>query len=376
MIYDLAVVGAGIVGLAHAYAAARRGWRVIVFERDGRARGASIRNFGMIFPLGMPPGALHDYALAGRQTWLRLARDADFWVKECGALIPAYRKDELAVMEEFAAFAPARGYDVEMLDARGVRARCAALRANELCGGLFSAQEIGVEPRKAVARIAQHLQRDYGVTFRTHAPVSRALPPEITLASGETVQAEACVVCPGGDLRTLFPEVFLAASVRCCKLQMIRLRPQTDGLKIFPHIASGFSLSHYESFADCPSLAALRERIATETPEFDKYGIHILCAQNELGEIIIGDSHQYGDDLPVGLSPHIESLMMNYVNQILDLSDADITARWSGVYAKPLDAGRLVAAPAQRVRVITGVGGAGMTLSFALAEEVCATLAA
>lgn len=375
MRYDLAVVGAGIAGLAHAYAAARRGWRVAVFERGGRARGASIRNFGMIFPLGMPAGALHEYALAGRETWLRLAHDAGFWLKECGALIPAYRGDELAVMEEFAAFGPARGYDVKMLDACGVRARCAALRADGLCGGLFSVHEMGVDPREAVDRITLHLQENYGVIFHYHAPVSRAAPPVITMASGETVHAEACVVCPGGDLHTLFPEVFRAASVRCCKLQMMRTRPQPGGLKIFPHIASGFSLPHYESFKDCPSLAALRERIAAETPEFNKYGIHILCAKNERGEIIIGDSHEYGDAPPIGLSPHIESLMMNYAKKILDLDGVDIAARWSGVYPKPLDTNRLVAAPAQRVRVITGLGGAGMTLSFALAEEVCASFA-
>ena len=38
--YDLAVVGAGIVGLAHAWAAAKRGARVVVIARDLAASGA------------------------------------------------------------------------------------------------------------------------------------------------------------------------------------------------------------------------------------------------------------------------------------------------------------------------------------------------
>ena len=46
---DIAIVGGGIAGLAHAYMALRKGYRVVLFEREEFAVGASVRNFGLIW---------------------------------------------------------------------------------------------------------------------------------------------------------------------------------------------------------------------------------------------------------------------------------------------------------------------------------------
>ena len=45
------IIGAGIVGLATARALSLKGFKVTVIERSGKAVGASVRNFGMIWPL-------------------------------------------------------------------------------------------------------------------------------------------------------------------------------------------------------------------------------------------------------------------------------------------------------------------------------------
>ncbi|RAG65765.1 TIGR03364 family FAD-dependent oxidoreductase, partial [Burkholderia multivorans] len=65
---DMIVVGAGIIGLAHAGAAARRGLSVTILEADTVPRGASVRNFGHACITGQT-GEFAELAAAGRHQW-------------------------------------------------------------------------------------------------------------------------------------------------------------------------------------------------------------------------------------------------------------------------------------------------------------------
>src|SRR5580704_2420262 len=74
--YDLAIIGAGVCGLAHALAAARRGKRVVVIDRDAQANGASVRNFGFITVTGQQAGECWRRAMRSRDVWIELAAAA------------------------------------------------------------------------------------------------------------------------------------------------------------------------------------------------------------------------------------------------------------------------------------------------------------
>src|SRR5262245_34526458 len=92
---DLAVVGAGIVGLAHAVLAVERGLTVAIVERDSVPSGASVRNFGHCF-LSAQSGDALLYARKARERWLRLAPQAGFWARETGSLLGARWPEALA----------------------------------------------------------------------------------------------------------------------------------------------------------------------------------------------------------------------------------------------------------------------------------------
>jgi glycine/D-amino acid oxidase-like deaminating enzyme len=72
-VFDLAVVGAGILGLAHALAAGRRGKRVLVLDADAQANGASIRNFGFVTVTGQQAGECWRPARPKRDVWAEVA---------------------------------------------------------------------------------------------------------------------------------------------------------------------------------------------------------------------------------------------------------------------------------------------------------------
>ncbi|MDA1213115.1 MAG: TIGR03364 family FAD-dependent oxidoreductase [Planctomycetota bacterium] len=367
---DVAVVGAGIVGMAQAYAAAQRGVSVVVFDRDPQAIGASIRNFGMIWPVGQPSGKRHRMALRSRAIWLKIAAEAGFWIQECGSVHLAHHDDEWNVLQEFHALADSLGYETGLLTPNEVMAKSPAANPDGLRGGLWSPTELCVDPREAVRTLPAYLHKNVAIEFRFGTTVRQIDGMELETSDGQHWRAEQIIVANGSDFETLFPELFAKSSLKKCKLQMLRTRPQPEDWRIGPHLASGLTLRHYANFSVCPSLEIVKHRIADEQPLLDKFGIHVMAAQNRLGEVIIGDSHEYGDVFTPVCSGEIDQLILNELASVITLKDWTIGERWFGVYAKHPEKAYFVHDPYPGVKIVTGLGGGGMTLSFGLADSL------
>jgi D-hydroxyproline dehydrogenase subunit beta len=365
--YDVAIAGAGIIGLAHAYHLACRGLRVVVFERHPRAQGASVRNFGMLWPIGQPAGPLYQLARRSLEIWLDVLRASGSWHERAGSLHLAYHDDECQVLREFVGFA-AGTHGCELLEARHIAARFPAIVTTGLRLGMWSPVEVTVDPREVIARLPDWLQRAHGVDFVFDAPALNYDRPTVHTAVGDC-RAHRLLVCTGADFRTLAPDSFADAGMVPCKLQMMRSQPYGSAFRVGTMLAAGLTLRHYRAFAECPTLPALIARFERDMPEYGRFGIHALLSQNGLGELTIGDSHEYGAAIEPFDKPVIDELVLRYLRTIVHIPDLRIASRWHGVYLKHPTEPYVTADPRPGMRVVTGVGGNGMTLSFGLAER-------
>jgi len=365
---EIGVVGAGILGLAHAYAAARRGRRVVVFERDTRASGASLRNFGLLWRIGQPHGPMYEMALRSRAEWIQVLNDVGlpYWPE--GSVHLVYRDDEAAVAHEFAELAPALGYQCVWLSAEKVLARSPAARPEQLLGGLWSPTEVTVDPRVTLAAVPAYLVERFAVELRFGSAV-RAIDLPVVEAGTERWLVDQVIVCSGADFESLYPQTYADAGLTRVKLQMLRTAAQPDGWRMGPALAAGLTLRFYPSFQVCTTLPALRQRIVEETPEYERWGIHGLVSQTGAGELTLGDSHEYGLTVDIFNREEIDQLMLHYICGFLRAPNWEIAQRWYGVYAKHPEKPYLSLTPESGVRIVTSPGGSGMTLSFGVAEE-------
>ena len=368
--FDIAVIGGGVIGLAHAYAAARQlgpSGKVVLIERNVYAQGASIRNFGMLWPVGQPIGYRRDIATKSRDIWHGLLVESGIWHQETGSLHVCYHDDEAQVVHEYLAHVD--DAIVKWVDGAECLKMSPCLVQTGLCGGLYSASELQVDPRVVIREMPGHLASAHGVTLmfgQTALGISD--DGTISLASGETLKARYTFVCSGHDIRNLFPGVLDAAGLVPCKLQMMRTEA-LPGFDLGPMLAAGLTLTHYESFSECPTLPALKARYAQEWPEQLANGIHVLLSQAKTTALTIGDSHEYGDQVMPFSETKVDDLILDYLATFFMVPTKVIAERWTGVYLKNPKGPWLVETPVSNVTVVNGFGGAGMTLSMGVGDE-------
>jgi FAD dependent oxidoreductase TIGR03364 len=362
------VIGAGIVGLATARALATRGYKVTVIERSEKAVGASIRNFGMVWPIGQPEGKLYERALHAKSIWKEVLAGAGCWSHEGGSLHMAYEQDELEVLQQFVEVSGYR--PVGFLNKMETLDKSPAVNPDGLLGSLFSEDEMIVDPREAIAAIPGYFAQKYGITFIWNTAINAVSYPNV-YGGGKVWTADEVFVCSGQDFETLYPEHFSAAPLTKCKLQMLRLEAQPDEWKIGPALCGGLSLIHYHGFKAAASLPKLKSRYEEQYRDYLTWGIHVMASQNGLGEITVGDSHEYALTFDPFDRDFINKMILDYLGTFANFKSPKVSQTWHGIYPKLTNGNtEIVIRPEPGVTIINGLGGNGMTLSFGLCDEV------
>jgi len=364
--FDVAVVGAGILGLAHAFAAVKRGLRVAVFERNSAPIGASIRNFGMGLITGQPPGVMLGLAQQSRALWLHLAPRAKFSAQEAGTLLFARSAAEHAVLEEFMTVrARQQGYQVSLL---------AGPQLEALYGGHFrhhrsalhGSQDLQLYSREAMPALVAYLQSQ-GVQFHFNTLVKEAGDGHLSSTAGQ-FRAERTIVCSGHDYQTLFGERLAALNLKVCRLQMLRAAPQ-ERFALTHAVLTGLSCTHYGAFSDLPSAAVVHAEIEANTPALNRHGIHLLVSPTPYQELIIGDSHYYGVDAPPFNNEEIDQLLIDLAEDTLGVR-LNVLERWQGIYGSKGPGPFSATAIDAHTTVVLMHTGIGMSVGLALGERV------
>jgi FAD dependent oxidoreductase TIGR03364 len=372
--FDVAVIGAGVLGTFHAYFACEKGLNVLLIERSAWPGQASVRNFGMLIPSGMTPGDWHRRALESAAIYRELAGRLTFPLQQGGTLYLATTPGEVTVLEEFARLGPAQGYRCELFDGPRAAALNPAVDPRNCLAGLHFPDDMRLQPRSMLWELIAWLVNERGCVYAQQTVAIRAEVEgdscRIDTASGQTYRARHVFVCSGADLRTLFPEHFTRQGLQLCKLQMLRTVPQA-GLRLPTSLASGLTLRRYPSFRLCPSWARLADEAVA--PELAQRGIHVLIVQEDDGRLVIGDSHEYRPadygDLDECLDATTEALILDEARRLVRLPCWDVAERWHGIYTLHPKHEAVEETIDGRIHLVTGIGGKGMTTGPAVARE-------
>lgn len=361
--YDVVIVGGGIVGLASAYAAVKKGLSVALVERESQNKDASVRNFGFVTVSGQQRGEHWQRAIHTRNVWADIAPKAGIEVEQSGLHMLIQRPEAMDVAEAF--LQTEMGASCRLLTQAEIAENTPYLKDG--LGVLYSPHELRVESKTAISKLANWLSRAHGVEFYNKTTVHSIELPMVHTSRG-TLYTEYCVVCPGTDLHSLYPETLAQANAKLCTLNMMRVMPKKL-FKINAAVMSDLSFARYDGFAQLPEAQGLISLLDNIQSAERKAGVHLIVVQSADSSLIIGDSHDYSDrELPFR-DVSIDDLIINEFHQVMNIGEIDIVQHWLGVYPSG-DNVVFKSSPEKGVVVGSVTGGTGASTGFAFGEEL------
>ncbi len=367
--FDLAVVGAGMVGLAHAYAAAVAGKRVVVLDREQQSTGAGATGYGLNLATGQPAGLAWQRARRSREILLDIAKATGIAMDQRGLMTVAIRSEGLDLIESFAS--SEMGAGCQMLSPDNARKRIPVLKDSGFLGAMWSPHELRYETRSFCASLSRWLAETKAVHFMRGVHVRSVFPSRIDTSAGP-VRAEAVIVCPGEEMLALFASRIANYRLTRCRVQMLRVTPGRR-LRLPVPVQTDLGLLSSPGFADLPDARNLALRLSAERGDPNVPNVRMLAVQVADRSLIVGDGRETAPSPDPFMSANTEQQILGELDRVLDMPDRLVVERWTGIHVvadRPL----IVDQPTDAVRLIIPTGGFGASMAFAVAEEVVAGL--
>ncbi len=196
MTFDIAIIGAGIVGAACAYRLSLEGLKVIVLEANEIAGGTTASGMGHIVVMDDSEA---QFALTklSQSLWSEISeslpQSSEF--QNCGTIWVAADDDEMAEVQRKHEFYSARGVYTEILEQKSLRELEPKLN-QQLLGGLRVTAD-SVVYQLCATRFLLDSALQNGAVVRTRARVADVSDFGLKLENGETVKAGKMINAAG-----------------------------------------------------------------------------------------------------------------------------------------------------------------------------------
>ncbi|MCB0688652.1 MAG: TIGR03364 family FAD-dependent oxidoreductase [Saprospiraceae bacterium] len=373
--FDVIVVGAGIVGISHAFHCCQSGLKVALIERNDYPMDATVRNFGQIVPSGMNL-KWQQFGRESLDIYKEIQKEYDITVRQEGTVYLASDHEEMSLLEELSAINQENDYPSSLLTKNECLLKYPGLKESYVEGGLFFPDEINVDPRQTGKRIITYTRQKYDLEYIPNTLIKNLITANgsvmLTTASGDLLKASNVFLCSGNEFQLLYPELFKESDLQMVKLQMMQTVNQPQQ-RISGSILTGWTIRRYESFQECPSYTSIKAKEDTSSYQ-RKMGIHILFKQNQDGSVIIGDSHEYcsvknEEKFNSDTNWEINQFMLEEAAKIFDLETFSLQKIWNGYYSQCTSSDIYARTISDQIHIITGIGGKGMTASLGYAKK-------
>jgi D-hydroxyproline dehydrogenase subunit beta len=341
--YDVAIIGAGIVGAACALECARARMRVVIIEGNLIAGGATAAGMGHLVVMddSQAQFALTRYS---QTLWQELAeempRDGEY--DNCGTIWVAADDEEMQEVKRKERFYRERSVAVEILDSQALAEAEPNLRKG-LAGGLRLAQDSVIYPPCAARFLLDQAQRR-GAELRLGQPVVEVLNDGVKLRDDSFLSAKIIVNAAG----TWSPEL-------------------TRGIEVQKRKGHLVITDRYPNFAH-HQLVELGYLKSAHSVSSDSVAFNIQ--PRKTGQMLIGSSRQYGANEAQVNAPILGRMLARARQYMPKLAELSAIRVWTGFRpATPDNLPLIGASPEQEnLYLATGHEGLGITTSLGTAK--------